>query len=69
LAWLRPDRRDFFTTQGVLLHQRAAELAIRHMAPSGVENVDNAANLFLFSMLTVYFGKLTPFLFVPSCDL
>jgi hypothetical protein len=57
LAYHRPDRRDFYTAQGILFHQRAARSAMQFIAPEGrVEKLDDAVNLFLFSMLTIYFG-------------
>jgi len=56
LAYHRPDRRDFYTAQGIVLHQRAARSAMRFIAPSGIDSLDDKVNLFLFSMLTVYFG-------------
>ena len=57
LAYHRPERRDFYTAQGIVLHQKAARSAMRFIAPSGIESLDDAVNLFVFSMLTIYFGK------------
>lgn len=90
LAYHRPDRRDFYTAQGILLHTRASRSAMRLMAeasaaaaaasnssnndgdddqsmaspapapaPVGLSD-DDAVNLFLFSMLTVYFALASP---------
>lgn len=57
LAYHRPDRRDFYTEAGILLHQKAARSAMRVMAAAdrGIDK-DQAASLFVFSMLTMFFG-------------
>ncbi|KAK0648556.1 hypothetical protein B0T16DRAFT_326522 [Cercophora newfieldiana] len=60
LAYHRPSRRDFWTAQGIVFHQRAARSAVRFIAPSGVHNLDDAVNLFVFSMLTIYFALASP---------
>ena len=62
LAYHRPDRREHYTAQGILLHQRASRSAMRSMAAGPPENLsaDDAVNLFLFSMLTVYFALASP---------
>jgi len=59
LAYHQPDpeRRDFYTTQGIIMHQRATRLAMQHMAPAGGQvDQEHEINLFLFSLLTLYFG-------------
>ncbi|AEO67492.1 uncharacterized protein THITE_2078336 [Thermothielavioides terrestris NRRL 8126] len=53
LAYHRPDRRDFYTESGILLHQKAARSAMRVMAADHKIDKDQAANLFVFSMLTI----------------
>ncbi|KAK3367759.1 hypothetical protein B0H63DRAFT_85984 [Podospora didyma] len=64
LAYHRPEKRDFYTAQGIVLHQRASRSAMRAMAPESggglTDNLDDAVNLFLFSMLTVYFALASP---------
>ncbi|KAK0611317.1 hypothetical protein B0T14DRAFT_439054 [Immersiella caudata] len=59
LAYHRPSRRDFYTAQGILLHQRAARSAVRFIR-SAETNLDDAVNLFLFSMLTIFFALASP---------
>lgn len=56
LAYHRPARRDFYSAQSILLHQKASHSAMRAMAAGSEINKDTAANLFLFSMLTMFFG-------------
>ena len=56
LAYHQPERRDFYTAQGILLHQKASRSAVSCMTPEVKQDKDAAASLFLFSMLTVYFG-------------
>jgi hypothetical protein len=75
LAYHRPDRRDFYTAQGILLHQRAARSAVRFIR-SAETNLDDAVNLFLFSMLTIFFALASPrhslddgSFFIPSPNL
>jgi hypothetical protein len=85
----RPDRRDWYTAQGILLHQKASRSAMRCMMQMAVArngngngngigewgggkdgdgdvgmdggimpvDKDEAASLFVFSMLTMFFGK------------
>jgi hypothetical protein len=60
LAYHRPDRRDFYTESGILLHQKAARSAMRVMAADHKIDKDQAANLFVFSMLTMFFGEPPP---------
>ncbi|KAK4136022.1 hypothetical protein BT67DRAFT_440154 [Trichocladium antarcticum] len=60
LAYHRPDRRDFYTAQGILLHQKASRSAMRFMAADRVVDKDQAASLFLFSMLTMFFALAAP---------
>jgi hypothetical protein len=59
LAYHRPDRRDFYLEEGILLHQKAARSAMRVMAIGDKMDKDQAASLFLFSMLTIFFGTTT----------
>jgi len=57
LAHHRPDRREYYLAKGVLFHQRASRSASSFFnSPYGISNLDDAVNLFLFSMLTLYFG-------------
>jgi hypothetical protein len=56
LAFHRPDRRDEYTTEGILLHQRASRSAMQVMAAMDKEDADQAASLMVFSVLTVFFG-------------
>ncbi|KAL2023299.1 hypothetical protein VTK56DRAFT_3037 [Thermocarpiscus australiensis] len=60
LAYHRPDRRDFYTAQGILLHQRASRSAMRFMVADKEMDKDQAASLFLFSMLTMFFALASP---------
>ncbi|KAK3290893.1 uncharacterized protein B0H64DRAFT_446710 [Chaetomium fimeti] len=60
LAYHRPDRRDFYVEAGILLHQKAARSAMRVMAVGDKIDKDHAANLFLFSMLTMFFALASP---------
>ncbi|SPQ25624.1 b066da8a-2a37-4e81-8fb9-239addd9fe2f [Thermothielavioides terrestris] len=60
LAYHRPDRRDFYTESGILLHQKAARSAMRVMAADHKIDKDQAANLFVFSMLTMFFALASP---------
>ncbi|KAL2194188.1 hypothetical protein P885DRAFT_43630 [Corynascus similis CBS 632.67] len=56
LAYHRPDRRDFYVEEGIILHQKASRAAMRVMASDGIDK-DRAASLFIFSMLTMFFGS------------
>ena len=61
LASQRPDRRDFYVAEGILLHQKASRAAMHVMATEGDKiDKDQGANLFLFSMLTLFFGNPFP---------
>ena len=61
LASQRPDRRDFYVAEGILLHQKASRAAMQVMATEGDKiDKDQGASLFLFSMLTLFFGSLSP---------
>lgn len=61
LAYHRPDRRDHYTAQGILLHQKASRSAMRCMAAAGRDmDKDEAASLFVFSMLTIFFALASP---------
>ncbi|KAK4034384.1 hypothetical protein C8A01DRAFT_18806, partial [Parachaetomium inaequale] len=60
LAYHRPDRRDFYVEEGILLHQKAARSAMRVMAAGNKLDRDQAASLFLFSMLTIFFALASP---------
>jgi hypothetical protein len=66
LAYHRPDRRDFYLEEGILLHQKAARSAMRVMAIGDKMDKDQAASLFLFSMLTIFFGTPPNPLFLPQ---
>jgi hypothetical protein len=57
LAYHRPDKRDWYTAQAILLHQRASRSAMKVMERAEGLDKDETACLFLFSMLTVFFGK------------
>lgn len=59
LAYHRPDRRDFYVEEGIILHQKASRAAMRVMASDGIDK-DRAASLFIFSMLTMFFGVFIP---------
>jgi hypothetical protein len=56
LAYHRPDRRDFYVEEGILLHQKASRSAMLVMAAGNNIDKDQTARLFLFSMLTMFFG-------------
>jgi hypothetical protein len=56
LAYHRPDRRDFYVEEGILLHQKASRSAMLVMAAGDNIDKDQTARLFLFSMLTMFFG-------------
>ncbi|KAL2179643.1 uncharacterized protein P884DRAFT_275954 [Thermothelomyces heterothallicus CBS 202.75] len=58
LAYHRPDRRDFYVEEGILLHQKASRSAMRVMAAGDKIDKDQAATLFVFSMLTMFFAPL-----------
>ncbi|KAK3303031.1 uncharacterized protein B0T15DRAFT_261738 [Chaetomium strumarium] len=60
LAYHRPDRRNFYTESGILLHQKAARSAMRVMAAEHEIDKDTAASLFIFSMLTIFFALASP---------
>jgi hypothetical protein len=66
LAYHRPDRRDFYIESGILLHQKAARSAMRVMAAEHEIDKDTAASLFIFSMLTIFFGTSIRSLFLSS---
>ncbi|KAK0671551.1 putative transcription factor [Cercophora samala] len=59
------ERRDFYTAQGMMLHQKASREAMKYLSEDGHNNLlqvdkDAAARLFLFSMLTIYFALASP---------
>ncbi|KAK4198312.1 putative transcription factor [Triangularia verruculosa] len=59
------ERRDFYTAQGMLLHQKASREAMKFLNDDIHGNLlqvdkDAAARLFLFSMLTIYFALASP---------
>ncbi|KAL1835510.1 hypothetical protein VTJ49DRAFT_6583 [Mycothermus thermophilus] len=60
LAFLRPDRRDEYITEGIMLHQRASRSAMRVMAAGEGLDSEQAASLFVFSMLTMFFALGSP---------
>ncbi|KAL2256889.1 hypothetical protein VTK26DRAFT_965 [Humicola hyalothermophila] len=60
LAYHRPDRRDFYSAQSILLHRKASHSAMRAMAAGTDMDIDTATNLFLFSMLTMFFALASP---------
>ncbi|KAK4149336.1 hypothetical protein C8A00DRAFT_38069 [Chaetomidium leptoderma] len=59
-AYHRPERRDFYVEEGILLHQKASRSAMRIMASGDKIDQDQAASLFLFSMLTMFFALASP---------
>ncbi|KAL2163857.1 hypothetical protein VTH06DRAFT_5916 [Thermothelomyces fergusii] len=60
LAYHRPDRRDYYVEEGILLHQKASRSAMRVMAAGDKIDKDQAATLFVFSMLTMFFALASP---------
>ncbi|KAK4653535.1 hypothetical protein QC762_507810 [Podospora pseudocomata] len=59
------ERRDFYTAQGMVLHQKASREAMKYLSDDGQHHLlrvdkDAAARLFLFSMLTIYFALASP---------
>ncbi|KAK4097269.1 hypothetical protein N658DRAFT_434380 [Parathielavia hyrcaniae] len=64
LAYHRPDRRDFYIEEGILLHQKASRSAMRVMAVAAGDgdkmDKHQAAELFLFSVLTFFFALAAP---------
>ncbi|KAK4140710.1 uncharacterized protein C8A04DRAFT_39636 [Dichotomopilus funicola] len=60
LAFHRPDRRDFYIEEGVLLHQQASRLAMLVVKASTKIDKQQAASFFLFSMLTIFFALASP---------
>ncbi|KAL2126451.1 hypothetical protein VTI74DRAFT_884 [Chaetomium olivicolor] len=60
LAYHRPDRRNFYVEEGILLHQKASRSAMRVMGSGEKIDKDQAASLFVFSMLTMFFALASP---------
>ena len=60
LAHTRPDKRDFYTFQGITYHQQAARSAMELMKDPQAQGGHTRSNLFIFSMLTIYFGAYRP---------
>ncbi|KAK3314091.1 hypothetical protein B0H66DRAFT_567739 [Apodospora peruviana] len=59
LAFRRPEKRDFYTAQGIELHRQASQSAVRFISLPDLGK-DDTVNLFLFSMLTIYFALASP---------
>lgn len=53
LAHKRPEESDFYTTRAIMFFQDASRAA---MKPLGKVDKEHNTSLFLFSVLTVYFG-------------
>ncbi|KAK4185232.1 putative transcription factor [Podospora australis] len=56
------ERRDSYTAQGILLHQKASRSAVKFMNSLSSTEMDKdaTASLFLFSLLTIYFALASP---------
>jgi hypothetical protein len=55
MAVYRPQQRDFYTAKALEYHQHASRAAMQLMSDVAL---DDAETLFLFSVLTIYFGEL-----------
>ncbi|KAK3689699.1 hypothetical protein B0T22DRAFT_177160 [Podospora appendiculata] len=66
LAYHRPEKRDFYTAHGIEFHRRASRSAMQLFHVVSATDTDNAANLFLFSMMTIYFALASPRLSLPD---
>ncbi|EGO54860.1 hypothetical protein NEUTE1DRAFT_132226 [Neurospora tetrasperma FGSC 2508] len=54
-----PQKRDFYTAQGILLHQKATREAMRRMLPV-IEREEDELGLYLFANLTIYVALASP---------
>ncbi|KAK3492081.1 uncharacterized protein B0T23DRAFT_453272 [Neurospora hispaniola] len=54
-----PQKRDFYTAQGILLHQKATREAMRRMLPV-IERDEDELGLYLFANLTIYVALASP---------
>lgn len=54
-----PQKRDFYTAQGILLHQKATREAMRRMLPV-IERSEDELGLYLFANLTIYVALASP---------
>ena len=54
-----PQKRDFYTAQGILLHQKATREAMRKMLPV-IEREEDELGLYLFAALTIYVALASP---------
>ncbi|KAK3343262.1 hypothetical protein B0H65DRAFT_590158 [Neurospora tetraspora] len=54
-----PQKRDFYTAQGILLHQKATREAMRRMLPV-IEKEEDELGLYLFANLTIYVALASP---------
>ncbi|KAK3401385.1 hypothetical protein B0T20DRAFT_114022 [Sordaria brevicollis] len=54
-----PKQRDFYTAQGILLHQKATREAMRRMLPT-IERAEDELGLYLFANLTIYVALASP---------
>lgn len=61
LAFHRPERRDFYIEEGILLHQQASRSAMLVVKAGTKIDKQQAASFFLFSMLTIFFGMFPTF--------
>ncbi len=55
LAHTQPERSDHYISQGIQYHQEALKSAMQLMETPG--GADTKITLFMFSMLTIYFGS------------
>lgn len=58
IAHFRPDRRDYYCAAAALHHQRASRAAMQLLSTSFSKEVGR--NLYLFSLLTNFYGELCP---------
>ncbi|KAK1777211.1 hypothetical protein QBC45DRAFT_331258 [Copromyces sp. CBS 386.78] len=54
-----PQKRDFYTAQGILLHQKATREAMGRMLPV-IERGEDELGLYLFANLTIYVALASP---------
>ncbi|KAK3953806.1 hypothetical protein QBC32DRAFT_337879 [Pseudoneurospora amorphoporcata] len=54
-----PQKRDFYTAQAILLHQKATREAMRRMLPV-IERGEDELGLYLFANLTIYVALASP---------
>lgn len=55
IAYFRPDRREFYIAQAVGHHEKASKAAMALL--SGQVTPEIGRNLYLFSVLTIYYGE------------